>query len=119
MQDPSRRVFLARHAQTEWNREGRRQGQLDSALTAVGVAQARRHAAVLRPASVTLAQPREPSVARFATRSIAPPTPAPAPEVQVAESTPAPLPPPRAAVAKAVGKPPLPASKPLPTSLTA
>ncbi len=33
-------VFLARHAQTEWNRERRRQGQLDSPLTHVGIEQA-------------------------------------------------------------------------------
>lgn len=29
-------VFLARHGQTEWNQEGRKQGRLDSPLTAVG-----------------------------------------------------------------------------------
>jgi probable phosphoglycerate mutase len=33
-------VFLARHGQTEWNRVRRRQGQLDSPLTAAGIAQA-------------------------------------------------------------------------------
>lgn len=33
-------VLIARHGQTEWNREGRRQGQLDSPLTAVGIGQA-------------------------------------------------------------------------------
>jgi broad specificity phosphatase PhoE len=33
-------VFLARHGQTEWNRLGRRQGQLDSPLTALGERQA-------------------------------------------------------------------------------
>jgi probable phosphoglycerate mutase len=33
-------VFIARHGETEWNREGRRQGQLDSPLTAIGIAQA-------------------------------------------------------------------------------
>jgi probable phosphoglycerate mutase len=42
------RVFLARHGQTEWNRQRRRQGQLDSPLTPDGVEQAHRHAAVLR-----------------------------------------------------------------------
>jgi probable phosphoglycerate mutase len=40
-------VLLARHGQTEWNVLGRRQGQLDSPLTADGVAQAHRHAAAL------------------------------------------------------------------------
>lgn len=33
-------VVLARHGQTEWNAVGRRQGQLDSPLTALGRAQA-------------------------------------------------------------------------------
>jgi broad specificity phosphatase PhoE len=33
-------VFLARHGQTEWNRLGRRQGQLDSPLTVLGERQA-------------------------------------------------------------------------------
>ncbi|MDT0277866.1 histidine phosphatase family protein [Blastococcus goldschmidtiae] len=33
-------VVLARHGQTEWNAAGRRQGQLDSPLTALGQAQA-------------------------------------------------------------------------------
>ena len=46
------RVFLARHGQTEWNPHRRRQGQLDSALTASGVEQAHRHAAVLRPFAI-------------------------------------------------------------------
>jgi broad specificity phosphatase PhoE len=41
-------VFLARHAQTQWNLVRRRQGRLDSALTDAGVEQARRHAVVLR-----------------------------------------------------------------------
>lgn len=41
-------VFLARHAQTRWNLQRRRQGRLDSPLTADGIAQARRHAAALR-----------------------------------------------------------------------
>ncbi|MFE2772046.1 histidine phosphatase family protein [Microbacterium resistens] len=35
------RLFLARHGQTAWNREGRLQGQLDSPLTSDGVAHAR------------------------------------------------------------------------------
>lgn len=33
-------LFLARHGQTEWNLEGRKQGQLDSPLTSDGIAQA-------------------------------------------------------------------------------
>jgi len=33
-------VFIARHGQTEWNRHGRRQGQLDSPLTRAGEQQA-------------------------------------------------------------------------------
>jgi broad specificity phosphatase PhoE len=41
-------VFLARHGQTRWNVERRRQGRLDSALTSAGVEQANRHASVLR-----------------------------------------------------------------------
>jgi broad specificity phosphatase PhoE len=40
-------VFLARHAQTEWNRQRRRQGQLDSPLTAEGRAEARELAKVV------------------------------------------------------------------------
>lgn len=35
-------IFLVRHGQTVWNREGRVQGHRDSALTARGVEQARR-----------------------------------------------------------------------------
>jgi probable phosphoglycerate mutase len=41
------RVLLARHGQTEWNVQGRRQGQLDSPLTAAGLAQANQHAKTL------------------------------------------------------------------------
>ena len=41
------RVLLARHGQTEWNVLGRRQGQLDSPLTAAGLAQAHHHAKTL------------------------------------------------------------------------
>jgi len=37
------RILLARHGETEWNALGRRQGQLDSPLTALG----RRHASQL------------------------------------------------------------------------
>jgi probable phosphoglycerate mutase len=46
------RVFLARHGQTEWNLQRRRQGQLDSALTSSGVEQAHRHAALLQPNAI-------------------------------------------------------------------
>jgi broad specificity phosphatase PhoE len=45
-------VYLARHAQTEWNVQRRRQGRLDSPLTAAGVAQTRRHAAALKPMAI-------------------------------------------------------------------
>lgn len=37
---PAPLVYLARHSRTEWNDEGRRQGQLDSPLTPEGVAHA-------------------------------------------------------------------------------
>ena len=40
-------VYLARHGETEWNRRGRRQGQLDSPLTVRGRSQADAVAAVL------------------------------------------------------------------------
>ena len=40
-------MFLARHGQTRWNVERRRQGQLDSPLTALGVEQAQRHVLVV------------------------------------------------------------------------
>jgi len=46
------RVFLARHGQTQWNLQRRRQGQLDSALTASGVEQAHRHAILLQPNAI-------------------------------------------------------------------
>ncbi len=35
-------IYLVRHGETEWNREGRMQGHLDSPLTALGEDQARR-----------------------------------------------------------------------------
>ncbi|TCC58822.1 histidine phosphatase family protein [Kribbella pittospori] len=41
-------VYLARHGQTEWNVEGRRQGRLDSPLTPHGLLQAQRNAALVR-----------------------------------------------------------------------
>jgi probable phosphoglycerate mutase len=40
-------VFLARHGQTQWNLQRRRQGRLDSPLTSNGVAQAHDHASTL------------------------------------------------------------------------
>jgi probable phosphoglycerate mutase len=40
-------ILLARHGQTEWNVQGRRQGHLDSPLTDLGQAQGRRNAAAL------------------------------------------------------------------------
>ncbi|MEV4108785.1 histidine phosphatase family protein [Nonomuraea sp. NPDC049695] len=40
-------VYLARHGQTTWNVQGRRQGHLDSPLTADGVLQAVHHADVV------------------------------------------------------------------------
>lgn len=40
-------IYLIRHGQTEYNREGRLQGQSDSALTEVGRGQARHCAALL------------------------------------------------------------------------
>ena len=39
---PFERVLLARHGETQWNLAGRRQGRLDSPLTARGLAQAHR-----------------------------------------------------------------------------
>jgi broad specificity phosphatase PhoE len=41
-------VYLARHGQTEWNVDGRRQGRLDSPLTPHGLLQAERNAALVR-----------------------------------------------------------------------
>lgn len=40
-------LYVLRHGQTEWNAEGRFQGALDSALTALGRAQAERQGAIL------------------------------------------------------------------------
>lgn len=47
------RLFLARHGQTAWNVERRLQGQLDSPLTAEGIAQAESIARRLRGRGVT------------------------------------------------------------------
>ena len=41
-------VYLARHGQTEWDVAGRRQGRLDSPLTAHGLLQAERNVGLLR-----------------------------------------------------------------------
>ena len=41
-------LFLLRHGQTVWNREGRMQGRLDSPLTPLGQVQAARQGAILR-----------------------------------------------------------------------
>lgn len=43
------RIHLIRHGETDWNAEGRVQGQSESVLTAQGVAQAQRLAAALQP----------------------------------------------------------------------
>jgi probable phosphoglycerate mutase len=45
-------VYLARHGQTEWNVEGRKQGRLDSPLTPQGLAQVRRNAGLLSEEAV-------------------------------------------------------------------
>ena len=46
-------VYLARHGETEWNREGRRQGRLDSPLTQKGWDQAQRLARFVTTLSPT------------------------------------------------------------------
>ncbi len=38
---PMEEVYLVRHGETEWNRTGRRQGQLDAPLTESGIAEVR------------------------------------------------------------------------------
>jgi probable phosphoglycerate mutase len=42
-------IFLTRHGQTDFNRDGRLQGRLDSQLTELGIEQARRMGEHLRP----------------------------------------------------------------------
>ncbi|WP_167767167.1 histidine phosphatase family protein [Jannaschia formosa] len=45
-------LYILRHGETLWNREGRMQGLRDSALTALGRVQAARQGAILRRAGV-------------------------------------------------------------------
>jgi len=45
-------ILLCRHGQTEWNTQGRRQGQLDSSLTSLGRQQAETIAATVQPLGV-------------------------------------------------------------------
>ena len=45
-------LLILRHGETEWNREGRMQGALDSPLTYVGRAQALAQGAALRAAGI-------------------------------------------------------------------
>lgn len=47
-------VYLARHGQTQWNQEGRRQGQLDSPLSAAGLKHAEDLACAARGFDVDL-----------------------------------------------------------------
>ena len=46
-------LYLMRHGQTVWNAEGRLQGRMDSPLTALGRAQARRQAQLVQGISAT------------------------------------------------------------------
>ncbi len=45
-------LFLARHGETEWNTQGRRQGQLDSPLTAKGHSDTQRLITTLGPVGI-------------------------------------------------------------------
>ncbi len=51
--DDAHSLLLMRHGETEWNREGRIQGVLDSSLTARGITQARRNGELLETLGVT------------------------------------------------------------------
>ncbi len=46
-------IYVARHGETDWNREGRYQGQRESKLTETGVAQARALASALCEQNIT------------------------------------------------------------------
>ena len=46
---PFPKIWLLRHGQTHWNAEHRIQGQLESSLTPLGIAQARCQAELMRP----------------------------------------------------------------------
>lgn len=50
---PIPEIFVIRHGQTEWNLAGRWQGDLDSPLTALGIAQARAMGAQLARLGIT------------------------------------------------------------------
>lgn len=46
-------IYVARHGETDWNRKGRYQGQLESNLTSTGIQQARALAGALTNAGIT------------------------------------------------------------------
>ncbi|HTU68733.1 MAG TPA: histidine phosphatase family protein [Candidatus Baltobacteraceae bacterium] len=46
-------IYIARHGESDWNREGRYQGQRESHLTEVGIAQARALADALADSEIT------------------------------------------------------------------
>lgn len=50
---PYPEIYVLRHGQTEWNREGRHQGRKDSPLTALGLEQAALQGEILRNAGLT------------------------------------------------------------------